>query len=195
MTADLENGFGDDPKECALTIKRAADAGLVGGSIEDATGRGHEMYPIDAAAARIKAAAEAATSIPFPFQVVARADGIIHGHTSVDEVITRLRAYEAAGAGMLFAPGLPDLAAIRKVCGAVKKPVIILIGRGAQVTLKDLADAGAKEVGLGSTLFRAAWGVLFSAAKEVKEKGTFSFETASAPYGVLNDLMGKPPAR
>jgi 2-methylisocitrate lyase-like PEP mutase family enzyme len=194
MTADLENGFGDDPKDCALTIKRAAEAGLVGGSIEDATGRGNEVYPREAAAARIKAAAEAAKALPFPFQVIARADGLIHGHADVDEIVRRLQAYEAAGAGMLFAPGLPDLASIRKVCEAVKKPVIVLIGRGAQVTLKDLAEAGAKEVGLGSTLMRAAWGVMFAAAKEVKEHGTFTFEKGSADYRLLNDLMAHTPA-
>ena len=189
VTADLENGFGDTPDDCALTIRRAAAAGLCGGSIEDATGEGHALYEIAHAAARIKAAADAARTLPVPFCVTARADGLLHGFPQLDDILRRVRAYEAAGADVIFVPGLPTLEAIRAVCTAVNKPVTVLVGRGNRFTFKDLADAGAKEVGLGSTLFRAAWGVLFSAAREAMDKGTFSFEASSVPYETLNDMM------
>lgn len=189
VTADLENGFGDSPEDCAQTMREAAAVGLSGGSIEDATGEGHVLYDITHAARRIKAAADAAHALPVPFVLVARADGFLHGQRNVDDAITRARAYADAGADVIFVPGLPDIESIRKVCAAVNKPVTVLVGRGNAYNVKDLTAAGAKEIGLGSTLFRTAWGTLFSAAKEVREKGTFSFESASLPYETINEMM------
>jgi 2-methylisocitrate lyase-like PEP mutase family enzyme len=189
VTADLENGFGDTPEDCARTMREASAAGLCGGSIEDATGEGHALYDIAHATQRIKAAADAAHALPVPFIVIARADGFLHGHRDVNDAITRAQAYADAGADVIFVPGLPDIESIRRVCAAVNKPVTVLVGRGNQYNVKDLTAAGAKEIGLGSTLFRTAWGTLFSAAKEVQEKGTFTFEAASVPYETLNGMM------
>ena len=189
VTADLENGFGDSPEDCARTMREASAAGLCGGSIEDATGEGHVLYDIAHAAQRIKAAADAAHNLPVPFILVARADGFLHGHRDVNDAITRAKAYTDAGADMIFVPGLPNIESIRKVCAAVNKPVTVLVGRGNAYNVKDLTAAGAKEIGLGSTLFRTAWGRLFSAAKEVTEKGTFTFEAASVPYETINGMM------
>jgi 2-methylisocitrate lyase-like PEP mutase family enzyme len=189
VTADLENGFGNSPEECARTMREASAAGLCGGSIEDATGEGHALYDVTHAAQRIKAAADAAHALPVPFIVVARADGFIHGHRDLNDAVTRAKAYAEAGADMIFVPGLPDIESIRTVCAAVSKPVTVLVGRGQAYNVKDLTAAGAKEIGLGSTLFRTAWGTLFAAAKEVQEKGTFTFEAASVPYETINGMM------
>jgi 2-methylisocitrate lyase-like PEP mutase family enzyme len=189
VTADLENGFGDSPEDCARTIREASAAGLSGGSIEDATGVGHALYDLAHATQRIKAAVNAARALPTPFVVVARADGFLHGHRNIEDVVARARAFADVGADMIFVPGLPDIQSIKTICEAVTKPVTVLVGRGNQYNVRDLTAAGAKEIGLGSTLFRTALGTLFSAAKEVREKGTFTFEAASVPYETLNGMM------
>ncbi|HEY2926331.1 isocitrate lyase/PEP mutase family protein [Piscinibacter sp.] len=177
VSADLENGFGDAPGFAAETIHLAAAAGLVGGSIEDATGdREHPVYDIGLAAERIAAAAEAARTLPFPFTLTARSENFLRGRLDLDDTIRRLQAYEKAGADVLFAPGLPDLDAVRAVCAAVGKPVNFMAGiPGKSFSVAELAQAGVRRISLATSLYRAAMAGLISAAKEVKECGTFGY--------------------
>lgn len=167
VAADLENGFGDAPAVVAETIRLAAECGLVGGSIEDASGRkAHPVYDFSLSVERIAAAVESARSLPFPFVLVARAENFLHGKPDLDDTIRRLQAYEAAGADVLFAPGLPGAEAIREVCAAVNKPVNVVMGlRGQPYTMAQLTALGVKRVSLGSSLSRAALSGLISAAK------------------------------
>jgi len=177
VSADLENGFGDAPDDVAETVRLAARAGLVGGSIEDATGDPDEpLYEVDHAAARVTAASRAARALPFPFTLTARAENFLRGRPDLDDTIARLSAYERAGADVLFAPGLPDLAAVRAVCAAVSKPVHFMAGiRGRSFTVAELQACGVRRISLATSLYRAALGGLLAAAREVQEKGTFSY--------------------
>ncbi len=187
VSADLENGFGDAPEAAAETIRLAAAAGLVGGSIEDATGdRDRPIYDESLAVERVAAAVAMVRSLPFPFALTARAENFLHGRPDLDDTIRRLRAFEAAGADVLYAPGLPDLAAIREVCGAVTKPVNVLAG---QFSVAELAEAGARRISVGSSLARAALGGFLAAAREILEAGTFSFGEAAVSYAELNRRM------
>jgi len=174
VAADLENGYGDAPEDAAATIARAAEVGLVGGSIEDATGRpGEPIYEFAHAVERVAAAVEAARALPFPFTFVARAENFLHGRADLDDTIRRLQAFEAAGADVLFAPGLPNLEAIRTVCASVSKPVNVVLGaRNTPYTLDQLADAGVKRVSTGSSFARAALTGLRDAALELLGPGT-----------------------
>jgi 2-methylisocitrate lyase-like PEP mutase family enzyme len=195
VSADLENGFGDTPETAAETIRLAADAGLVGASIEDATGDpDHPIYDAALAVERIAAAAEAARALPFPFTLTARAENFLHGRPDLDDTIRRLQAFEAAGADVLYAPGLRDLAMIRTVCAAVGKPVNVVMGlAGARFSVEDLAAAGVRRISLGSALSRAALGAFLRAAREVKERGTFSFADDAASFADLDPFMqGRP---
>lgn len=177
VAADLENGFGHDPATVAETIRLAADTGIVGGSIEDSTGDvSRPLYTLDEAVARIAAAAASAKTLPFPFTLTARAENFLHGNPDLDDTIRRLQAYEQAGANVLFAPGLPDLAAVRAVCAAVTRPVHFMAGmRGRTFPVSDLQRAGVRRVSLAGSLYRAAMSRLVEAAREVKEHGTFTF--------------------
>ena len=188
VSADLENGFGDAPRDAADTILLAADAGLVGGSIEDASGdAARPIYGFDHAVERVAAAVEAARALPFPFTLVARAENFLHGRPDLDDTIRRLQAFERAGADVLYAPGLPSLDAIRAVCAAVSRPVNVLAGGGASVAA--LAEAGARRVSLGSSLSRAALGALVRAAREVRDAGTFGFAADALPYDEAERCM------
>ena len=151
VSADLEKGFGDAPAVAAETIRLAAEVGLVGGSIEDATGdKDKPLYDIGLAAERVAAAAEAARALPFPFTLTARAENFLRGNPSLDDTIRRLQAFEKAGADVLFAPGLPDLAAVRAVCAAVSKPVNFMVGiKGKSFTVAEL-DGGRASSGSAS---------------------------------------------
>ncbi len=190
VAADLENGFGDAPHEVAETIRLAAEAGLVGGSIEDASGdKSRPIYDFGLAVERIAVAVEAARNLSIPFTLAARAENFLHGRPDLDDTIRRLQAFEKAGADVLYAPGLPDFDAIRAICAAVSRPVNVLMGGGAAYSVADLAAAGVKRISLGSALSRAALGAFVSAAREVKDKGTFSFGRAALPYGEANALM------
>jgi 2-methylisocitrate lyase-like PEP mutase family enzyme len=192
VSADLENGFGDAPQACADTIRLAAAAGLVGGSIEDASGRPAEpIYPFALAVERVAAAAAAARALPFPFVVTARAENLITGRPDLPDTIRRLEAFAAAGADVLYAPGLPTREAIRTVVRAVApKPVNVVMGlAGATFSLAELADLGVKRVSLGSSMARAAFGALQRAAQEVLAAGTFAFARDAMPYGALNALF------
>ena len=191
VSADLEKGFGDAPAVAAETIRLGAQAGLVGGSIEDATGDpGRPLYDIGQAAERVAAAVEAARALPFPFTLTARAENFIRGNPNLDDTIERLRAYEKVGADVLFAPGLPDLAAVRAVCTAVSKPVNFMVGiRGRSFTLAELEAAGVRRISLGASLYRMAMTGLMTAAREVKEQGTFGFVDRAMTTAELNAFM------
>ena len=167
VSADLENGFGHEPEEAARTVALAAEAGLVGCTIED-----------------IAAAAEAARSAGFRFTLTARSECFIRGLPDLDEVIARLQAYERAGADVLMAPALPDIAAVEAVCRAVSKPVNFMVGvAGRSFPVADLAAAGVRRISLATSLYRAAMSGVVAAVAEVTEKGTFSYvdEVMSSP--------------
>jgi 2-methylisocitrate lyase-like PEP mutase family enzyme len=177
VAADLENGFGDSPEAAAETIRLAAATGLVGGSIEDASGNPRApIYPLTQAVERVAAAVEAARRLSFPFTLTARAENYFHGRPDLDDTVRRLQAFERAGADVLFAPGLPDLAAVRAVCAAVKRPVNFMVGiPGKSFSVAALAAAGVRRISLSTSLYRAAMTGLLAAAREVSEHGTFGY--------------------
>jgi len=191
VSADLEKGFGDAPAVAAETIRLAAEVGLVGGSIEDATGdKDKPLYDLSLAAERVAAAADAARALPFRFILTARAENYLRGNPSLDDTIRRLQAFEQAGADVLFAPGLPDLAAVRAVCAAVSKPVNFMAGiKGKSFTVADLTAAGVKRISLATSLYRAAMSGLVEVAREVKEKGTFGYLDRTLTTPELNSFM------
>ena len=177
VAADLENGFGDSPEEVAITIQEAWTVGLVGASIEDFSGDTEQpIYDLNRSVRRIEAAVAAARSCPFHFTLTARAENFVRGNPDLDDTIQRLRAYEAAGADVLFAPGLPDLAAVRTVCASLSKPFNFMVGiSGRSFSVADLTAAGVKRISLATSLYRAAMTGLVEAAREVKERGTFDY--------------------
>ena len=177
VAADLENGFGHAPNTVAETIRLAAASGLVGGSIEDASGDPEApIYEFAHALERVSAAVEAAHHLPFHFTLTARAENFLHGRADLDDTVRRLQAFERAGADVLFAPGLPDLAAVRTVCAALEKPVNFMVGiRGKSFSLPDLASAGVRRVSLSTSLYRAAMAGVAAAGREVREHGTFTY--------------------
>jgi 2-methylisocitrate lyase-like PEP mutase family enzyme len=191
VAADLEKGFGDAPSAAADTIRKAAEVGLVGGSIEDATGdKARPIYDLTQATERVVAAVEAARKLSFPFTLTARSENFIRGNPNLDDTIKRLQAYERAGADVLFAPGLPDLAAVRTVCAAVSKPFNFMIGiKGKSFTVAELADAGVKRISLGTSLYRAAMTGLLDASREIKDKGAFGFVERSVASPDLNAYL------
>ncbi len=192
VSADLENGFGDDPTTCAETILQAAAVGLVGGSIEDATGRaGDPIYPYDLSIQRVQAAVKAARSLPFPFVLTARAENLINGRPDLQDTIRRLVAFANAGADVLYAPGLKTREEIEAVVRAVApKPVNVVMGlSGPSFSLDVLASLGVKRVSLGSSLARAAYGAFLQAAREVKQRGTFDFARKAVPYAEINAMF------
>ncbi len=191
VSADLENGFGHEPDIAAETVRLAAETGLVGCSIEDATGDpDNPLYEIDVAAKRVAASVESARSVGFGFMLTARTDCFLRGSPDLDNVIARLQAYEAAGADVLMAPGLPDLAAVKAVCAAVSKPVNFMAGvPGKSFPVADLAAAGVRRISLATSLYRAAMSGLLAAATEVKENGTFGYVDTSIPTPALSGYM------
>jgi 2-methylisocitrate lyase-like PEP mutase family enzyme len=194
VSADLENGFGDDPAICAETIRLAAEAGLVGGSIEDATGRpGDPIYEFEFAVERVRAAAAAARELKFPFTLTARAENYLFGRPDLEDTIRRLQAYRDAGADVLYAPGLKSREDIAAVVRAVDRPVNVIMGlQGARLSVAELSAIGVKRISVGSALARAAWGGFLAAAREIKEQGTFGFADRAMPYADLNARF-KPP--
>lgn len=192
VSADLENCFGDEPNTVAETVRMAVEAGLAGCSVEDATEGGVQpVYDFRQAVERVQAAVEAARAVNRPFVLTARAENFLNGRPDLDDTIARLRAFEDAGADVLFAPGLADLDAIRAVCAAVSRPVNVVMGlAGATFSMDDLAEAGVKRVSLGSSLSRAALGGFLRAAREVRETGTFTFAADAVPFAEVQGLMG-----
>ena len=191
VSADLEKGFGDTPEAAAETIRLAGEVGLVGGSIEDASGdKDKPLYDLSHAVERVAAAVQAARAHPFPFTLTARAENFLRGNPDLDDTIRRLQAYEKAGADVLFAPGLPDLAAVRTVCAALGKPFNFMAGiKGKSFSVAELEAAGVRRVSVATSLYRAAMSGLLEAAKEVREKGTFNYLDRSVSTPDLNNLM------
>ncbi len=192
VSADLENGFGDAPEAVAETVRLAAEAGLVGCTIEDSTGNPESpLYDEALAVERIAAGAEAARKLPFPFLLTARAHNFLYARPTMDATIRRLQAYDKAGADVLFAPGLPFVASVRVVCSASAKPFNFMVGiPGKSFSVAELADAGVRRISLATSLYRAAMSGLLEAAREVRESGTFSFVERSATTAELNRIMG-----
>jgi 2-methylisocitrate lyase-like PEP mutase family enzyme len=188
VAADLEHGFGDSPDAAAETILLAAGIGLVGGSIEDARAdREKPIYDFALATERIAAAVLTARSLPFPFTLAARAENFVRGNPNLDDTIKRLVAYEQAGADVLFAPGLPDLTSVRAVCSAVSKPVNFAVGgRGRSFSVAELVDAGVKRISFAASFYRAAMTGLADAAKEARERGTFTYVERALTTAELN---------
>lgn len=177
VSGDLENGFGHTPEQAAEAIGLAAQTGMVGGSIEDHTGDPNRpIYDFEQAVERVAAAAAAARSLAFPFTFTARCENFLHGRPDLDDTIKRLQAFETAGADVLFAPGLPDLESLRRVCSSVSKPVNFMVGiPGRSFSVAELQDAGVRRISLATSLHRAAMSGLYRAAMEIKEHGSFEF--------------------
>jgi 2-methylisocitrate lyase-like PEP mutase family enzyme len=191
VAADLENGYGHSPEVVAETIRMAAEAGLVGGSIEDSTGDpGAPIYEFAHAVERIAAAAEAARSLSFPFMLVARSENYLHGRPDLNDTIERLQAFQRAGAHVLYAPGLRTEEDIRAVCSAVTAPVNVLMTSGSgPLTVQDLAALGVRRISVGAALSRAALGAMMAAAREIRERGTFDLVRDALPFSEINKLM------
>ena len=191
VSADLENGFGDEPEEVAETIRRAAAAGLVGGSIEDATGNPDQpIYPRELAVERVRAAAEVVRSLPYPFMLTARAENFLVGRKDLADTIARLQAYQDAGANVLYAPGLTTREEIKVVVGSVDLPVNVIMGLpGVRLGLDELSEIGVKRISVGSSFARAALGGFLRAAREVKERGTFTYGDEAIGYKEVSDLL------
>ncbi len=189
VSADLEGGFGQEPEICARTIELAAQTGLVGGSIEDATGdQDNPIYEFQHAVERIMAAAEAAG--PLPFLLTARCENYLWGRPDLDDTIRRLQAFSAAGADVLYAPGLSSLADITAVVTAVDKPLNVVMGlKGAPLSVAELRDAGVKRISVGGSFARAALGAMIRAAREVQDQGTFTYATDALPDAKANAFM------
>jgi 2-methylisocitrate lyase-like PEP mutase family enzyme len=195
VSADLEKCFGDDPKTVAETIRLAAATGIVGGSVEDASGDdSRPIYDHALAVERVAATVEAARALPFPFTLTARAENFLHGRRDLDDTIRRLQAFAAAGADVLYAPGLPSLEAIKSVCAAVApRPVNALPGiKGLAFSVAELEAAGVRRISLGSVLSRVALGGLLAAAREMQEKGTFTFVDQTTSMAELGGFMIAP---
>jgi 2-methylisocitrate lyase-like PEP mutase family enzyme len=191
VAADLENGFGVEPAVVMETIRLAAAAGLVGGSIEDSTGNPDKpQYELSLATERIAAAVSAARALPFHFTLTARAENFIRGSRDLNDTIKRLAAYEQAGADVLFAPALPDLAAVREVCSAVRKPVNFMVGiKGKSFTVEGLVAAGVKRISFASSLYRAAMTGFLHAAREIKESGHFRYLETTMTTPELSEFL------
>ena len=177
LSADLEKGFGDAPADAAETIRLGAEAGLVGGSIEDATGdTARPLFEFNLAVERVAAAVEAARALPFPFTLTARTENFLRGNPDLDDTIRRLQAFERAGADVLFSPGLPDIESVRLVCQSLSKPFNFMVGiKGKSFTVAALEAAGVRRISLATSLYRAAVAGLREAAQEVRQGGTFGY--------------------
>ena len=193
VSADLEKGFGDRPEEVAETIRAAAATGLAGCSIEDHTGRPDDpIYPFALAVERIEAAVEAARALPEDFVLTARCENFLWGRRELDDTTKRLRAFETAGADVLYAPGLHDLDTIRQVCASVERPVNVVMGLpGKTFSLAELEAAGAKRISVGSTLARLAFGEVIKAAQEMADGGTFGFADRAAGFAEVERYFSK----
>lgn len=193
LAADLEDGFGPRPEDCAETIRLGAAAGLVGGSIEDFTGdRSQPILPIDAAAERVRAAAEAARALPFRFMLCARAENYLHGRSDLGDTIRRLQAFQEAGADVLFAPGLNTSDEVREVCRSIDRPFNIVRGpRKEMLTVAEVGALGVKRISLGGSLHAAAMSAVIAAGREMAEQGAFGFFKAMPHAGEIDSLMAR----
>ena len=191
VTADLENCFADEPEAAAETIRLAADTGLVGGSIEDQSGdRNNPIYEFGLAVDRVRAAAAVARSLSFRFMLTARAENYLNGRPDLKDTIRRLQAFEDAGADVLYAPGLPDIASIKSVTSSVGLPFNHVMGSWSPgLTLEQLAAAGVTRVSVGGALARAALGAFLRGARELKDRGTFSYASEAASFAEIQRLF------
>lgn len=189
VSADLENGFADEPAAAARTIVLAAEAGVVGGSIEDWSG--WEIYDFELAVERVRAAVEAARSLDFPFTLTARAENLLRGRPDLPDTIRRLQAYAQAGADVLYAPGLKTLDEVREVCEALDKPVNVLAPFFRGITVDELAAAGAKRISIGGALANAAIGATIKAGREMLAGGSFGWLAGTAPGADVEKLLNR----
>jgi 2-methylisocitrate lyase-like PEP mutase family enzyme len=193
VSVDLENCYAHKPKEAAVTMRLAAEAGAVGGSIEDATGdAGKPIYDFSLAVERVAAAVEEARKLPFPFTLVARAENFLHGRPDLDDTIRRLQAFAAAGADVLYAPAIRDLPTIRKLVAAVPKPVNVVMGLAdPDLTLQELEAAGVRRVSVGGALARLALAAVRDAAVAMREQGSFRWVKDIMPAKELRSIFGR----
>jgi len=193
VNADLENGYADDPEEAATIIRLAAEAGIVGGSIEDASGDpARPIYDFDLAVERVAAAARVARALPFPFTFTARAENYLHGRPDLGDTIRRLQAFAAAGADVLYAPGLRDLETIRQVVAAVQKPVnVVMSSADPEITARQLAQAGVKRISVGGALSRLAYAAVREAAVAMRDAGSFRWVRDTLPGPDLKAIFDK----
>lgn len=191
VSADLENCGADDPKLAAEAIGLAAEAGAVGGSIEDSTGDPRQpIYDFALAVERVQAAVEAARALPFPFTLTARAENLLHGRNDLDDTIRRLQAFEAVGADVLYAPGVRDLATIRTVVSALNKPFNLVMGfADPTLTVDQLSDAGVKRISVGGAMSRFALAAFLQCAREMKDQGSFTYVREMAPIKELREAF------
>ena len=191
VSADLENGFGDSPEVVAETIRLAAKTGIVGGSIEDATGKAdHPIYDLEFAVERVRAAVEAARALPFPFTLTARAENYLHGRPNLSDTIARLQAFQDAGADVLYAPALTTREDIVSVVSSVDRPVNVLMGlRGVLLTVADMEQIGVRRISVGSSLERAALAAFLTAAREMRERGTFTYAAQAASPAEISKVF------
>lgn len=191
VSADLEMGLGDSPESAGETIRAAAALGLAGGSLEDHTGRPEApIYDFALAVERIAAAAEARNGLPGDFVLTARAENFLWGRADLDDTIRRLQAFEAAGADVLYAPGLPDIEAVRTVCASVSRPVNVVIGIGkTRFTREELSEAGVRRISIGSSLARLAYGAVIRAARAMQSEGRFDFLDEAMGFAEIEALF------
>lgn len=194
VSADLENCYADEPEAAAETIKLAAAAGVVGGSIEDATGRPQQpIYEFASAVDRVRAAVAAARSLAFTFTLTARAENYLHGRPDLKDTIKRLQAFQEAGADVLYAPGLRSKEDIAALLSSVDRPVNVLMGlQGVLLTLEELSAMGARRISVGSALQRTALGAFLRGAREMREKGTFTFASDAANPKEIKEVFQSP---
>jgi 2-methylisocitrate lyase-like PEP mutase family enzyme len=193
VNADLENGYADEPRAAAEIIRLASQAGMVGGSIEDATGNlARPIYDFALAVERVQAAVEVARALPVPFLLTARAENLIHGRLDLDDTIRRLQAFEKAGADVLYAPGLRDLPTIRAVVSAVKKPVnVVMSHMDPAITAAELAAAGVKRISVGGSLSRLALAAFLRGAREMKDTGGFTWARETVTGKELKGIFAR----
>jgi 2-methylisocitrate lyase-like PEP mutase family enzyme len=197
VSADLQNGFGNDPEDVATTIVQASKTGIVGGSIEDASGdEGNPIYPLELAAERIRQAAVAARSLGFKFTLTARAENHLYGRQDLADTIRRLQAYQEAGADVLFAPGIKSPEEISQIIRSIDRPLNVLVGMpGMRLNVPQLQDLGVARISLGGSLARAAYGAMLQAAAEIQTKGTFDYTMRAVSGKELNGIFSGVPPR
>ena len=190
VNADLENGYADEPRAAAEMIRLAAGTGIVGGSIEDATGdAARPIYDFSLAVERVAAAVEVARSLPVPFVLTARAENLLHGRPDLDDTIRRLQAFEKAGADVLYAPGVRDLATIRTVASSVSKPLnVVMSAADPALTTAQLAEAGVKRISVGGALSRLALAAFLEGAREMRDSGGFTWVRRTVPSKELKEI-------
>jgi 2-methylisocitrate lyase-like PEP mutase family enzyme len=195
VNADLENGYAHEPRAAAEIIRLAAGAGVSGGSIEDATGEADRpIYEFQHAVERVQAAVEVARDLPVPFMLTARAENLLHGRPDLDDTIRRLQAFEKAGADVLYAPGVRDLATIRTVVSSVTKPVnVVMSAADPDLTVEQLASVGVKRISVGGALSRLALAAFLKGAREMAERGGFTWMRDTVPSRELKDVFRRWP--